>query len=179
VSFNDRKTNPIAIEELSAQAKRKGLDAFGRVVVLGGKKYVEIAGKVFTSSEIYCPLSGCKGIGYMMGRLNDAIKSGIPLAPPSNEENPSVSAEDNRTSFPQSSPSASIQERITAGGRITLKVDADSDTQGICERVHAWANTLQVFDRSLRDNRVSLCKMPAWDGNQGFRSCKTPRLSTW
>ncbi|CAD6492389.1 MAG: hypothetical protein LAKADJCE_00296 [Candidatus Argoarchaeum ethanivorans] len=79
VSFNDRKTNPITIKELSDQVKEKGLGNHERIVTLGGKNYVEMANEVFSSKEILSPLSDCKGIGYMMGKLNDSIKRGVPL----------------------------------------------------------------------------------------------------
>jgi len=35
--------------------------------------------EVFSSKEILAPLSECKGIGYMMSKLNDAIKRGVLL----------------------------------------------------------------------------------------------------
>ena len=35
--------------------------------------------KVFSNNEIYIPLKDCKGIGYMMGKLNESIKSGKKL----------------------------------------------------------------------------------------------------
>ena len=79
VSFNDRKTDPITIKELSAQVKEKELDNYKRITILGGKNYVEMANEVFSSKEILSPLSDCKGIGYMMGKLNDSIKRGVPL----------------------------------------------------------------------------------------------------
>lgn len=59
--------------------KEKELDNYERIVILGGKTYVEMANEVFSLKEILTPLSESKGIGYMMGGLNDAIKRGIPL----------------------------------------------------------------------------------------------------
>lgn len=79
VSFNENRTNLITTKELSAQVKEKGMDSYGQIVILGGKNYVEIAKEVFSSKEILTPLSDCKGIGYMMNKLNEAIKKGIPL----------------------------------------------------------------------------------------------------
>lgn len=79
VSFNDRKTNPITTKELSAQVMEKGLNNYERIVILGGKNYVKMVKEVFSSKEILVPLSECKGIGYMMGKLNEAIKRGVPL----------------------------------------------------------------------------------------------------
>jgi len=79
VTFNDRKTNPITTRKLSAQAKEKGLDSYERIVVLSGKNYVKMVKEVFSSKEVLAPLSGCKGIGYMVGKLNEAIKKGVPL----------------------------------------------------------------------------------------------------
>ena len=43
------------------------------------KNYEEMANEVFSSKEILTPLSDCKGIGYMMSKLNDSIKRGVPL----------------------------------------------------------------------------------------------------
>lgn len=79
VSFNDKKTNPITTKELFAQVKEKELDNYERIVILGGKNYVEMANEVFSSKAIFSPLSDCKGIGYMMGKLNDSIIRGVPL----------------------------------------------------------------------------------------------------
>jgi len=79
VSFNDRFSNAITIKELSTQVREKELDNYERVVILGGKNYVKIAYEVFSSKESLATLSGCKGIGYIMMELNNAIKRGIPL----------------------------------------------------------------------------------------------------
>ncbi|HHN64432.1 MAG TPA: hypothetical protein ENK09_03620 [Nitrospirae bacterium] len=79
VSFNDKNTNPITVNELRYQAEEKGLYGYEKIVVVGGKNYTKIIKDVFQNKEIYDPLSDCKGIGYMMGKLNDAIKRGLPL----------------------------------------------------------------------------------------------------
>jgi hypothetical protein len=79
VSFNDPKTNPITTKELSTQVMEKDIDNYDRIVILGGKNYVEMVNEVFSSKEILTPLSECKGLGYMMVKLNDSIKRGIPL----------------------------------------------------------------------------------------------------
>ncbi len=79
VSFNDKNTNPISLYELSNQVIEKGLDKYNRIVVLGGRYYINIVKAVFYQREIYAPLSDCQGIGYMMGKLNEAIQRGIPL----------------------------------------------------------------------------------------------------
>jgi hypothetical protein len=79
VSFNDRKTRPVTANELSVQVLKKGLNNYDKIIVLGGTNYVEMVNEVFSGREIIPPLSGCKGIGYMMGKLNDAIKRGVPL----------------------------------------------------------------------------------------------------
>ena len=79
VSFNDIRTNPITLKKLSSQVVEKRLDNFEKIVVLGGKNYVNIIKKVFSGRDIYIPLSDCKGIGYMISKLNDAMKRGFPL----------------------------------------------------------------------------------------------------
>jgi hypothetical protein len=79
VSFNNKKTNPITVEGLSVQILERGMDKYNDIVVLGGKNYVKIINAVFLTKEIRTPLSDCKGIGYMMGLLDGAIKSGVPF----------------------------------------------------------------------------------------------------
>jgi len=73
VTFNDKRTNPISVGELSKQVKEKGLDKYEKILVLGGKKYVSVVKKVFSKKKVYVPLEGYKGIGYMMNRINKAI----------------------------------------------------------------------------------------------------------
>ncbi|MCL0077971.1 hypothetical protein M1N61_02855 [Peptococcaceae bacterium] len=79
VTFNDKSTNSITIEELKSQAEEKGLYDYDKIIVLGGKNYVRIVKNVFQNKEIYSPLSDCKGIGYMIGKLKDAIEKGKSL----------------------------------------------------------------------------------------------------
>jgi len=57
----------------------KDIDNYDRIVILGGKNYVEMANELFSLKEVLTPLNECKEIGYMMGKLNDAIKRGVPL----------------------------------------------------------------------------------------------------
>ena len=80
VSFNDRKTNPISVVELINQAGKKDLFHYDQFVVLAGKNYVNMIKKIFTGKQIITPLSDCKGIGYMMGKMNDAIEDMEPIS---------------------------------------------------------------------------------------------------
>jgi len=79
VSFNDRKTNPIKVEDLWAQATKKGLNVHEEIVVLGGRIYTHMVKEVFPKADIFAPLSHCGGIGYMMKELKEAINRGSPL----------------------------------------------------------------------------------------------------
>lgn len=79
VSFNDRRTSPVGVKELSSQAEKQKFSEYEHFVVLGGKNYVSIMGHVLGSAQIMTPLSGCSGIGYMMKRLNDAINRGVAI----------------------------------------------------------------------------------------------------
>ena len=74
-----RNFGKVPIEELKSQAEEKGLYDYDKIIVLGGKNYVRIVKNVFQNKEIYSPLSDCKGIGYMMGKLKDAIEKGKSL----------------------------------------------------------------------------------------------------
>ncbi len=76
VTFNDRETNPIGKAELVIQASRMAMGNYDRIVILGGRNYVGLVKKVFEGKTICAPLSDCRGIGYMMGKLNTAIRRG-------------------------------------------------------------------------------------------------------
>ncbi len=76
VCFNDEKTNPIDVYDLILQIEQKGLDLYEGIVVLGGKSYTKMVNNAFKGKIIYNPLSNCRGIGYMMHYLNDAVKNG-------------------------------------------------------------------------------------------------------
>lgn len=79
VRFNKKGTNPITTKELSSQAKQKKLDDYQQIVVIGGKSYVDTAREVFSSKKILAPLTDCKGMGYMMRRLKEAVRRGVRL----------------------------------------------------------------------------------------------------
>ena len=79
VSFNNKDSKQISVKELSFLANEKALYKYEKIVILGGKNYIEIAKKVFAKKEINIPLKDCKGIGYMMSKLNESIKSGKKL----------------------------------------------------------------------------------------------------
>ncbi len=79
VSFNDSKGNPVSSDTLKSQVSEEDLDSFDEFIILGGKAYVSICVALFHNERILTPLRGCKGIGYMMGRLHKAIEKGVPL----------------------------------------------------------------------------------------------------
>jgi len=75
VTFNDPKTNPISIKELINQKNLKELDEYDKIVVVAGKAYTKMVKNVFKGKKVENPLEGCKGIGFMMGRLNELMKT--------------------------------------------------------------------------------------------------------
>jgi hypothetical protein len=79
VSFKDKKTYPIRIDELFLQKELKGLSNYDEIVILGGKLYTEIINEIFKDNIIYNPLAKFKGLGHMMHHLNEAIKNGLEL----------------------------------------------------------------------------------------------------
>ena len=74
VSFNLKRSKPISKEELSVQIRKIGVTDYERIVVLGGKNYTRIIEDIFRDKKVLKPLEGCKGIGYMMQRLNELIE---------------------------------------------------------------------------------------------------------
>ncbi len=74
VSFNRAKPKPISVDELRCQIASKGLTEFDTVVVLGGRRYVEVVKAAFGGDYSYeLPLAGAAGIGVMMQRLRRAL----------------------------------------------------------------------------------------------------------
>ncbi len=79
VTFNDRKTNPITVDELTKQTVEKGLTDYDEIIVLGGRNYVNRCIRVFGADKVRTPLAGCRGIGFMLSRLKNAIERCQPL----------------------------------------------------------------------------------------------------
>ena len=79
ISFNDMKSNPISIEELSRQVKAKRLNDYQDVIIVRGRNYVKMATMVFETQRNHIPLAGCRGLGYMMKKLNEAIIAGLTI----------------------------------------------------------------------------------------------------
>lgn len=75
-AFGANSPEEITIQQLLLQAGMKQLNRFDHIVVLGGKKFTAIIPNVFTDAKsIAYPLVGCKGIGYMLQRLDEAVRS--------------------------------------------------------------------------------------------------------
>jgi hypothetical protein len=77
VSFIKPSAETISVPTLQQQVVQKELEKFDGIVVLGGKHYTERVVSAFGSGKNYVyPLSGCKGIGYMLERLVNATNAG-------------------------------------------------------------------------------------------------------
>jgi hypothetical protein len=76
VAFNHKSTEMITIAELKQQLRDKGLEPFKNIVMLGGKKHVRVLQQLYDDTyTITYPLSDCKGIGYMLQKLNNELLS--------------------------------------------------------------------------------------------------------
>ncbi|WLR52281.1 hypothetical protein LC040_05060 [Bacillus tianshenii] len=75
VSFSMSKANIISDEQLQRQISEKGLAQYDQLVVLGGKKYHRVVERNFSNIDFCYPLKGCKGIGYMLQRMKNAMKN--------------------------------------------------------------------------------------------------------
>lgn len=76
--FHDKRSTSVTLDELSLQIKVKKLDKYEKIIILGGKYYADLINKLFFEKKVYYPLNGCKGIGYMMKKLNGLIDD-VPL----------------------------------------------------------------------------------------------------
>lgn len=81
VSFR-HKNNPeqITLDQLRQQICDKGLDTYHDIVILGSKRYGDIIEAAFGEGHSYHhPLRGCKGIGYMVQKVQQALRNGDKL----------------------------------------------------------------------------------------------------
>lgn len=70
VTFNDLKTNPVTVDVLRRQVEEKKLHRYKKIIVLGGKHYVDAVRKAFQGYDvdIEAPLEGLP-VGEMLRKL--------------------------------------------------------------------------------------------------------------
>jgi hypothetical protein len=75
VTFKVKKSGPISTDKLKEQIKSKELDSYDKIVVLGGKEYLEPVRRAFegTGCVVVSPFEGMR-IGERMRALNVLIK---------------------------------------------------------------------------------------------------------
>ena len=73
VTFKDKKTNPISVDELKEQICRMGLGDYDEVVVIGGKEYVEVCKRVFPPERVRAPFSGLP-LGKMISEIKRTVE---------------------------------------------------------------------------------------------------------
>lgn len=81
LGFQHKDQEIVTVERLKRQLADKRLDRYPDVIVLGGRKVVRVLAGVLDTKTctVHLPLSDCKGIGYMLQRLNRAVELGQPL----------------------------------------------------------------------------------------------------
>lgn len=76
LAFDSKSDEVISIEQLQKQMVDKSLLQFDEIVLLAGKKHKKVVTKLYPEEMITYPLERCKGIGYMLQRLKEAVKEG-------------------------------------------------------------------------------------------------------
>ncbi|MGQ4703468.1 DUF6884 domain-containing protein [Bacillus thuringiensis] len=74
LAFDSKSDEVISIEKLQKQMVDKSLLQFDEIVLLAGEKHKKVVTKLYPEEMITYPLEGCKGIGYMLQRLKEAVK---------------------------------------------------------------------------------------------------------
>jgi len=74
LAFDSKSDEVISIEQLQKQMVDKSLLQFDEIVLLAGKKHKKVVTKLYPEEMITYPLERCKGIGYMLQRLKEAVK---------------------------------------------------------------------------------------------------------
>ncbi|PGO19509.1 hypothetical protein CN984_30305 [Bacillus cereus] len=75
LAFDSKSDEIISIEQLQKQMVDKDLLQFEEIVLLAGKKHKKVVTKLYPEEIITYPLGGCRGIGYMLQRLNGAVEA--------------------------------------------------------------------------------------------------------
>ena len=57
------RRTPITFDQLRKQVDKKGLRKYDCIIVLGGRRYVDLLEKAFIGKKIVNPLEGCSGNG--------------------------------------------------------------------------------------------------------------------
>jgi len=74
VTFKRPSTNPVSIDALLKQLKKRNLNSYDAVIALGGEDYTSIVKKVFNKvSKVIAPTEGLP-IGKAMGRVKSLTK---------------------------------------------------------------------------------------------------------
>ena len=76
LACDSKSDEVISIEQLQKQLVDKSLLQFDEIVLLAGKKHKKVVTKLYPEEMITYPLEGCKGIGYMLQSLKEAVKEG-------------------------------------------------------------------------------------------------------
>ena len=71
--FAIKSSKTISKEELRMQIEMKNINEYDNLIVLGGKFYNEMISNLLPDKNILNPLKDCKGIGYMLKKINDSI----------------------------------------------------------------------------------------------------------
>ncbi|MBI0582616.1 MAG: hypothetical protein ISF22_00155 [Methanomassiliicoccus sp.] len=69
-------TEPITLDGLRTQVKKRKLDRYERLVVMGGRRFIFLVEEAFPGRKVRAPLAGLGGIGEMMHEINMALASG-------------------------------------------------------------------------------------------------------
>ncbi|WP_047152309.1 DUF6884 domain-containing protein [Aneurinibacillus tyrosinisolvens] len=76
LSFDSGSSDVISIDNLKKQMAERGLESYDEITVLGGKKYRKVVEQLYNPDSLKYPLRDCKGIGYMVQKLNKAVQEG-------------------------------------------------------------------------------------------------------
>jgi hypothetical protein len=74
LSFDSGSSQVISIDSLKKQTVEKELDKYDEITVLGGKKHRKVVEQLYNPGSLKYPLRDCKGIGYMVQKLNRAVQ---------------------------------------------------------------------------------------------------------
>lgn len=78
VTFKDKRTNPVKLDDVRKQVREKGLTRYNEIVVLGGKEYINMVRQAFAGEgiKIDAPFAG-QPMGIQMSKIKEQLQKAV------------------------------------------------------------------------------------------------------
>lgn len=175
VSFVKSNSETITTQQLIEQVQAKGLTDYKQITVLGGKHYTNRAKEVFTADqELSFPLSGCRGIGYMLQKVTQAVESRIEIAATDHTQQQGLALEAKATETSPAAAEAALQKPYSGKYEQLYRYLAENDSDSLTLSVEKIEKILGFsLPQSAYDHR------PWWANTLSHSHAKSWLMAEW